>query len=165
METESKLDQRWTFESHSTEETRRFGLALGKLLQPGTVVALVGDLGAGKTTLVRSIAEGLGVDKRRVNSPTFILIQHYEGRIPVYHFDTYRVESVEEFLDLGAEEYFDSDGICLVEWADRVEEALPEKLLRITLSISGPESRTIRVEGMGVLTGDVVKALRRQLDV
>src|SRR5688572_7220392 len=107
-------------------ETEAFGRRLGRLLFPGAVVALVGPLGAGKTHLVRAIAEGLGIsDSRLVSSPTFVLIQEYEARLPIYHFDAYRLASEAEFADLGVQEYFEGCGVCLVEWADRVKGCLP----------------------------------------
>ncbi len=101
--------------------TEAFGRRLGGLLFPGAVVALIGPLGAGKTHLVRAVAAGLGVpDPRVVTSPTFVLIQEYAGRLPVYHFDAYRLRGENDFSDLGAHEYFEGEGVCLVEWADRV---------------------------------------------
>src|SRR5271154_5433675 len=119
-------------------ETEALGRRLGKLLFPGAVVALVGPLGAGKTHLVRAIAEGLGVaDSRVVTSPTFVLIQEYNGRLPIFHFDAYRLQSEAEFDDLGTQEYYDSNGVCLIEWADRVPGSLPPDHLRITLEPTG----------------------------
>jgi len=114
------------------------------------VIALIGPLGAGKTHLVRAVAEGLGVANSRVVSrPTFVLIQEYSGRLPIYHFDAYRLKNSGEFLDLGAHEYFEGKGVCLVEWADRVEDVLPKDHLRITLQITGDSSRRIIMEGRG----------------
>src|SRR6266511_3298084 len=114
--------------------TTAFGRRLADLLFPGAVVALVGPLGAGKTHLVRAVAEGLGLaDSRAVSSPTFVLIQEYEARLPVYHFDAYRLRGAGEFFDLGAHEYFAGGGVCLVEWADRVAACLPAEHLRLTL--------------------------------
>src|SRR5207253_10722807 len=116
--------------------TPALGRRLGGLLFPGAVVALVGPLGAGKTHLVRAVAEGLGIaDSRAVSSPTFVLIQEYDARLPVYHFDAYRLRGPAEFFDLGAHEYFDGRGVCLVEWADRVEACLPAEQLRVTITI------------------------------
>src|SRR5438270_6558998 len=118
--------------------TQAFGRRLATLLFPGAVVALVGSLGAGKTHLVRAVAEGLGVrDSRCVTSPTFVLIQEYQGRLPIYHFDAYRLGGAAEFGELGTEEYFAGDGVCLIEWADRVIEALPATHLRIELEVIG----------------------------
>src|SRR6516225_10063572 len=116
--------------------TRSFGRQLGQRLSAGAVVALIGPLGAGKTHLVRAIAEGLGIpDSRVVSSPTFTLIHEYKGRLPIFHFDVYRLKSPAEFLDLGVAEYFDAGGVCLIEWADRVLEYLPTKRITITLEI------------------------------
>jgi tRNA threonylcarbamoyladenosine biosynthesis protein TsaE len=140
--------------------TAAFGRRLGSLLFPGAVVALVGELGAGKTHLARAIAEGLGVpDGRVVTSPTFVLVQEYEGRLPVYHFDAYRLRSEGEFADLGADEYFQAGGVCLVEWADRVPGALPAEHLCVALSITGETSRRAAVGGRGARYEGLVAAL------
>lgn len=130
--------------------TESFGRALGARLFPGAVIALIGPLGAGKTHLVRAIAEGLGIaDSRVVSSPTFVLIQEYDARLPIYHFDAYRLPSAREFRDLGTHEYFAGDGVCLVEWADRVESCLPATHLRIRLEIQGETARRLYVEARG----------------
>ena len=118
--------------------TEAFGRRLGELLFPGAVVALVGQLGAGKTHLTRAVAEGLGVrNPAAVTSPTFVLIQEYAARLPIYHFDAYRLSGPREFAELGVDEYFRSDGVCLVEWADKVEVTLPTDHLRIAITIEG----------------------------
>src|SRR5437879_3434078 len=130
--------------------TEAWGRRLAGVLFGGAVVALIGPLGAGKTHLVRAIAEGLGIaDSRLVSSPTFVLIQEYSARLPIYHFDAYRLHSVGEFSDLGAHEYFEGKGVCLVEWADRVEDVLSKEHLRVTLQITGETSRRIILEGRG----------------
>lgn len=128
--------------------SERLGNRLGALLFPGSVIALIGPLGAGKTQLVRYIAEGLGiVNSRVVTSPTFVLIQEYEARLPIYHFDAYRLHSADEFAELGASEYFAGGGVCLVEWADRV--ALPGEHLRIRITVNGATSRHFEIAGFG----------------
>src|SRR5262245_14918163 len=115
------MAEKWQYEAPDLEATRAFGRQLAEVLFPGAVVALIGPLGAGKTHLVRAVAEGLGLkDARAVSSPTFVLIQEYAARLPVYHFDAYRLRSAAEFFDLGAHEYFEGRGVCFVEWADRV---------------------------------------------
>ena len=130
--------------------TDHFGRCLGEFLFPGAVVALVGPLGAGKTHLVRAIAEGLEVpDSRIVTSPTFVLIQEYQGRLPIYHFDAYRLPSPSAFEDLGAQELFESNGVCLVEWADRVAASLPAEHLRISLAVVTETSRQALLEAFG----------------
>jgi tRNA threonylcarbamoyladenosine biosynthesis protein TsaE len=128
------------------------GRQLGQHLFPGAVVALIGPLGAGKTFLVRAIAEGLGLtESRLVSSPTFVLIQEYPARLPIYHFDAYRLRSAQEFADLGVHEYFESDGVCLVEWADRVPEVLPVEHLTIAISSTGEKSRRVNITCQGSL--------------
>src|SRR5271154_6768795 len=117
-------------------DTEAFGRRLGRRLFPGAVVALIGPLGAGKTHLVRALAEGLDIaDSRVVSSPTFVLIQEYVGRLPIYPFDAYPLRTPLEFAELGAHEYFQSNGVCLIEWADRVEAALPADHLRIAIAV------------------------------
>jgi tRNA threonylcarbamoyladenosine biosynthesis protein TsaE len=136
------------------------GHRLAALLFPGAVLALVGPLGAGKTHLVRAIAEGLGVrDSRVVSSPTFVLIQEYDARLPIYHFDAYRLRTAGEFADLGVHEYFEGRGVCLVEWADRVEPILPTDHLRITIAVTGETSRRYQIEGHGERHAAIVRQL------
>ena len=109
---------------HDTEE---FGMKLASSLEPGDIVALIGDLGTGKTTLTKYIAKGLGVTEN-IDSPTFNIVkEHKSGRIPLFHFDVYRLSSGDELLDIGADEYFYSDGVCIIEWADIVADVIPEK--------------------------------------
>lgn len=109
---------------HDTEE---FGMKLASLLEPGDIVALIGDLGTGKTTLTKYIAKGLGVTEN-IDSPTFNIVkEHKSGIIPLFHFDVYRLSSGDELLDIGADEYFYSDGVCIIEWADIVADVVPEK--------------------------------------
>ena len=131
----------------SEKETERIGEAIGRAAEPSTVVALIGDLGTGKTTLTKSIARGLGVTET-VTSPTFNIIREYKsGRIPLYHFDVYRIGDPDEMFELGYEEYFYGDGICVVEWADIIEELLPEDavIIRIERGAS-EEEREYRIE-------------------
>lgn len=124
------------FLSHSPSETKNFGKKLGQSLKPGAVVALVGELGAGKTTLVKGIAEGLGVrDKKEVASPTFVLVHEYQGRCKVYHLDWYRLESIGDADRELFEECFRPDAITLVEWADRGKDILPKDHVRIELKL------------------------------
>src|SRR5262245_45048919 len=130
------------FELPSITQTERFGQALGRLLFPGGVIALIGPLGAGKTLLTRAIAEGLEIDDPAlVTSPTFVLIQEYQARLPIYHFDVYRLKQGSDFTDLGAAEYFAGEGVSIIEWADKVTTLLPKEYLRIELQVTGDHAR------------------------
>ena len=129
--------------TNSAEETRALGEKLSKRLQPGDVVVLEGELGAGKSELARGIARGLGV-KETVTSPSFTILNVYEsGRIPLYHFDWYRLESAEELYELGMDEYLGGDGIAVVEWAERCPEVVPDGAMRIRIDVEGEEQRMI----------------------
>jgi tRNA threonylcarbamoyladenosine biosynthesis protein TsaE len=127
----------------SEAETAAFGRELAVAATPGTVIALIGDLGTGKTTLTKAIAEGLGVTET-VTSPTFAIIKEYEsGRMPLYHFDVYRIGGAEDMYALGFEEYFYGDGLTVVEWADRVEELLPPRAIVIRLDYGQNENERV----------------------
>jgi tRNA threonylcarbamoyladenosine biosynthesis protein TsaE len=134
--------------SASAEETQGIGRALGERAQPGDLFLLVGGLGAGKTTLTQGIAWGLGV-REHARSPTFVLMAQYQGRLPIYHIDLYRVDSVEEALDLGLDDYLWGDGVSVVEWADRAAEAFPGDHMTVHLELIGEESRRLRLEARG----------------
>ena len=132
-----------TLKIKNEEETRRFGLDLAHELKAGDVVALIGDLGTGKTALTRYIAEGLGITAR-VNSPTFTIVKEYrEVRLPLFHFDVYRVSDPDELFNIGADEYFYGDGVCVVEWADLIEELLPEDTRYIYIEYGPKEGERI----------------------
>ena len=121
------------------DDTRALGLRIAEALESGDVVALIGDLGTGKTALTKYIAEGLGVAEEII-SPTFTIVKEYRsGRLPLYHFDVYRLGSGEELLDIGAEEMLDGDGVCVIEWADIVADVLPEEALAIRLEYAANE--------------------------
>lgn len=137
------------FESASEAETDRLGAALAAALPPGTVVALIGALGAGKTRLVQGIATALGVPAEDVTSPTFVLVNEYPGRMPAYHFDAYRLRDEDEFLEIGPEEYFEGVGLSFVEWADRVESCLPRERVEIRCEPAGESSRRFLVTAVG----------------
>jgi len=138
-----------TYDVASEAHTAALGAALAGVLPPGAVVALYGTLGAGKTRLVQAIAEGVGIDRRQVTSPTFVLIQEYQGRLPVYHFDAYRVSGEAEFLDLGPEEYFERGGLVLIEWADRVQGCLPPDRIDIRIEVIGDRARRVQISSVG----------------
>ncbi|MDU6115310.1 MAG: tRNA (adenosine(37)-N6)-threonylcarbamoyltransferase complex ATPase subunit type 1 TsaE [Paeniclostridium sordellii] len=115
------------------EQTKDIGYKLGQLLTPKSVVCLIGDLGAGKTTMTQSLAKALEVDDY-ITSPTFTIVNEYEGRIPLYHFDVYRIGSSDEMYDIGFDEYIDGDGVCIIEWANLIEDILPNEYLYIEMN-------------------------------
>ncbi len=137
------------FQASNEDETFRLGAALARHLPDGSVVALVGTLGAGKTRLVQAIAEGCGIQRRDVVSPTFVLVHEYPGERMLYHIDAYRLKDEDEFLELGPEEYFESDGITLIEWADRVEDCLPRERLEVRIEVTGEETRAFELFASG----------------
>ncbi|MCQ2524415.1 MAG: tRNA (adenosine(37)-N6)-threonylcarbamoyltransferase complex ATPase subunit type 1 TsaE [Lachnospiraceae bacterium] len=136
-------------ESFSPQETYDIGFEIGKNAKPGDVFTLVGDLGVGKTVLTQGVAAGLGIDEP-VNSPTFTIMQIYdEGRLPFYHFDVYRIGDVSEMDEIGYEDYFYGDGVCFVEWANLIEEIIPDDAVNITISKDlekGFDYRRIEIE-------------------
>jgi tRNA threonylcarbamoyladenosine biosynthesis protein TsaE len=134
------------FYSNSTEQTREFAKRLAKHLKPSDVIALEGDLGAGKTTFTKGLAEGLHI-KKNVNSPTFTIIKEYHGSMPLYHMDVYRLEDSDE--DLGFDEYFEGTGVTVVEWAHLIREQLPQELLTIYLTHQDNETRKITLKPTG----------------
>lgn len=148
----------YKLQSSSEDETMRIGQKLAILLKPGSVVTLSGQIGAGKTTFVKGIAAGLGV-KRMVTSPTFTIIKEYAGELPLYHMDAYRLEHSDE--DIGFSEYFDGNGISVVEWATFIEDYLPEKRLNIEFKYVDNHSRTLIFHPNGIHYEQAVKALYR----
>lgn len=129
-----------------SEETKRFAGRIAAYLQPGDLLTLEGDLGAGKTTFTQGLARGLGISEV-VNSPTFTIIKEYQGRLPLYHMDVYRVG--DDVDSLGLDEYFFGDGVCVVEWASLIEDVLPEERLELTLTIGGEQNRICRIASRG----------------
>ena len=143
--------------------TAALGAALAEVLPDGTTVALCGTLGAGKTRLVQAIAEACGIDRRAVTSPTFVLVQQYQGRRAICHLDAYRLRSQDEFLELGPEEYFQADGLVLVEWADRVSDLLPKERIEIRIDVTGDTSRRFEIVAQGERYFGVVSNLADRL--
>ncbi|MFC1541979.1 tRNA (adenosine(37)-N6)-threonylcarbamoyltransferase complex ATPase subunit type 1 TsaE [Candidatus Latescibacterota bacterium] len=133
------------FETKDEDGTLEIAYSFGKTLTPGTVIALNGELGAGKTVFTRGVAKAFNVEEK-VTSPTFTLINEYKGEIPIYHMDFYRLNSIKEILDIGVEDYFYGDGICLVEWAEKMGEIFPEKAVTIVIKLSKNNNRDIVIE-------------------
>lgn len=147
------------FITESTEETSNIGEQLGRLLSKGNIICLSGDLGAGKTAFTKGIAKGLCVEDY-VTSPTYTIINEYLGRLPLYHFDVYRLNDVEEMYELGYEEYFFGDGVVVLEWADIVRDIIPGERLWITiLNTKGDDSREIIMEPTGEVYDEIMKGI------
>ncbi len=139
-----------TVVSNSEKETRELGKRLGRVLQRGDIIALCGEMGSGKTVLTKGIAEGLGVKRAEyVNSPSFVILKEYKGRLPLYHFDIYRLDSPSAFLTVDYTRYFYGDGVSVVEWADKITGLLPKEFLRIDLSVKEKNVRNIRIYPRG----------------
>lgn len=134
-------------ETHSTEETFELGRKIGEKLRKGDVVSLRGSLGAGKTVIAKGVAAALGITEAIV-SPTFTLVQEYDGREKLYHLDIYRLSGEDEFESMGGEEFLYPDGITLIEWSEKIESMLPDNTIYITLDINDDLSRTITIEGL-----------------
>jgi tRNA threonylcarbamoyladenosine biosynthesis protein TsaE len=151
------------FDAPDVEATGRLGAALESVLPPGTTVALCGTLGAGKTYLVKAMAVAGGVDAKDVTSPTFVICREYHGRRTFYHLDAYRIRDDDEFLELGPEEYFESDGITLIEWADRVTACLPSNYVEVQIEPISANARRFSVRSVGKRYEPVIETLRERL--
>lgn len=143
----NKTHEQWVYQSHGIADTEALASALAEQATAGMVIALDGDLGAGKTAFSQKFAWHLGI-REVVNSPTFTLIKEYEGRLPLYHMDVYRI-SLEEADELGLDEYFYGAGVSLVEWSSIIPELLPEDHLHVQIETTGPEDRKITLDGYG----------------
>lgn len=138
-------------ETNSAEETFALGRKLGETAEPGQIYTLVGDLGVGKTVFTQGLADGLGITEA-ISSPTFTIIQEYEeGRLPFYHFDVYRIGDIEEMEEIGYDDYFFGQGVCMIEWANLIEELLPEDIIEVTIEKDlekGFDYRRITIMGL-----------------
>lgn len=144
-----------TFTAKTTQDTIRTGEAIGCVLKAGDVVALCGGLGAGKTTLTKGIARALGVEDD-VTSPTFCIVSEYEGRLPLRHIDLYRLSGIEDFLDIGGDQLFWQEGVCVLEWSERIKAALPPNALQVRMAIERGGGRTIVVDNLSEQTSDAL---------
>lgn len=148
------------FKVNNLEETREFGIKMGKLLEAGDIVCLNGQLGMGKTTMTKSIGLGLDVDEY-ITSPTFTLINEYKGRVQLYHFDVYRLENLEEVYDLGFDEYFFGNGVCIIEWAEKIDKIVPKERIVIDIEAGKDENeRVFYISGFGQRYEEVLKELK-----
>lgn len=151
-------------ETHDIEDTIKLGNIIGTILKAGDVVALIGQLGSGKTHMVKGIAEGQGIEGRKVvTSPSYVLVKQYEGRVPIYHFDAYRLESSEEMFDIDCIDYFWGNGISIVEWADKVIDCLPDEHIKITLKSISQTSRDINVSCKGERYKDFMEEFKEKI--
>jgi len=158
-QTKTRKTQRWV--THSPEETAALGERLAKYLKGGDIVCLFGDLGAGKTTMIKGIARGLKINPKKVSSPTFVLMNMYKGRLVLYHFDLYRLENVQGIDSIGYDEFLYGDGASVVEWPDRLGGFMPEAYLKVELNHKKLEERLIKCTAVGEryqkIIEDVVK--------
>jgi len=138
-------------ETNSARETQELGIKIGKQAKPGQIYTIVGDLGTGKTVFTQGVAKGLGITEP-VSSPTFTILQEYrKGRLPFYHFDVYRIGNIDEMEEIGYDDYFFGNGVCLIEWADLIEKILPKQIIKITIEKDlqkGFQFRRIYIEGI-----------------
>jgi tRNA threonylcarbamoyladenosine biosynthesis protein TsaE len=132
--------------SRSPMQTEEIAKEFAETVSPGSVVSLYGGLGAGKTRFVRGFVKAFGISPDEVDSPTFTIINEYHGETPIYHFDFYRLDDVREAIEIGAEEYFYGDGVCLIEWPERISGLLPSDCINITLTIKGKTTREISID-------------------
>lgn len=154
------MQQTFIIETRQPEETRRWGERVGRLLRAGDVVALVGELGTGKTTLTQGIAQGLGIDPSTVKSPSFVLMKEYRaGRLPLHHIDLYRLEGFTDVQRLGYEDYLGGDGVAVVEWAEKLQTILPGEHLRVDLEHVNDTTRRLTFRAMGPRYEPLVKHL------
>ncbi len=150
--------ERVVFQTKSASETIRIGKNIGSLLLPGDIVALVGELGAGKTQFIKGLAAGVGVGKPTyVSSPSFTLINEHLGKVPFYHIDLFRLKSEKEAEELGLEEYFQGGGITAIEWADKIPSLLPEEILWINICYTGKNIRSFEMIGKGMRYEELLK--------
>jgi tRNA threonylcarbamoyladenosine biosynthesis protein TsaE len=154
-------EDRFVFDVANEGGTAAFGRALAKVLPRRITIGLNGPLGAGKTRLVQALAEASGIDRRMVNSPTFVLVQEYHGPRMLYHIDAYRLRDEDEFLQLGIEDYFNEEAVVLIEWAERVANALPADRIDVMIHVGQGESRRFEVIGRSPKTIELLKQLRQ----
>ena len=149
-----------TFITNSLEETIHLGRKIGKLLKQGDVVALIGNLGAGKTVIANGLCEGLGVKEDYITSPAYTIINQYDGKVPVYHIDLYRLNDSRELYNIGWDEYIYGNGTCIIEWANKAGEMLPEKYLMVNMEVTGNEKRKITLQAKDASYKNLLERVR-----
>lgn len=150
-----------TFTTFSPQETEALGKAVGERLAAGDTVALIGELGSGKTCFTKGVAAGMGIDRAiPIVSPTFTLINEYPGNPPLYHFDLYRIDTTAQVIELGCEEYFGGAGVAIIEWGEKAAEALPEEYVRVEFFFEDEGIRRIAFKGTGIRFAALTKSLR-----
>jgi len=143
------------FHTKSSNETIALGRKIGAALKPGDVLGFYGELGSGKTTMIKGIAMGLGVKEQAiVKSPSFIMVNEYKGRCPIYHIDLYRVKDAEELASIGFDDYLYGDGVCLIEWAEKAGNELPENIITVELEVTSPDERKVKISGLSEIRQD-----------
>jgi len=156
------MGKKVVIQTHRASETVRIGKSIGSRLLPGDVVALVGELGAGKTQFIKGLAAGVGIGKPAyISSPSFKLINEYPGKITLYHIDLFRLEGEKEAEELGLEDYFQGRGITAIEWADKISSLLPEEILWIEIHYTGENTRSLEISGKGKRYEGLVKELSK----
>jgi tRNA threonylcarbamoyladenosine biosynthesis protein TsaE len=150
--------------SHSVSETIKIGRLIAKRLKPGDIICLFGELGSGKTVLTKGIAQGLGIDKAKVISPSFILIrEHLQGRLPLYHFDLYRLKNTQDILSIGYQEYIYGEGIVVIEWSDRLNYLMPPAFLRVELFLNTDTERSLRLSAFGWRYKELLRGIHEDI--
>ena len=156
-----RLNLMLSFLSKKTEDTIRLGKRLAGFLKKGDIVCLFGDLGSGKTTFTKGIAKGFKINEAAVNSPSFILMNQYVGRLPLFHFDLYRIDNAKEIFSIGYEEFLYDDGVAVVEWAERLGVLLPKNYLKVEFTHRGKNERLIKFFSVGSRAENIIAKLKR----
>jgi len=149
------------FTSSSPVDTEKLGRCLGRIVKKGYIICLTGDLGVGKTEFVKGVAKGMGIEDY-ITSPTFTIVNEYQGTLPLYHFDVYRINDVEEMYEIGCEEYFYGDGVSIIEWADLIQDIIPKENIRVHISKDlemGEDHRNISIETTGAFYDSVLREM------
>lgn len=149
------------YQSQSVAQTIKFACSLAHCLRKGDILCLYGNLGSGKTTFTKGIARGLKINQDTVNSPTFVLLNEYKGKLPLFHFDLYRIGSVKEIALIGYEEYFFNDGVCVVEWAEKLNNLTPDDYLGIEFTPKGQNKRSITITPHGLRSKKTIERFKK----